>query len=103
VRVAKEGIVTFPNFANWRNRLTLGIGGGMPKSKALPYEWYDTPNIHLTTMKDFVELCRQEEIAILEMVCMPEHWLDKLLLSIGLRNLGAAHVLVKVARESAGA
>ena len=53
LRVAKEGIVTFPNFAYWQNRVYLGIKGIMPMSETLPHEWYNTPNIHLCTFKDF--------------------------------------------------
>ena len=53
VRVGKEVIVTFPNFAHWQNRIHLGIKGMMPMSEALPFAWYNTPNIHLCTFKDF--------------------------------------------------
>src|SRR3972149_2126140 len=53
LRVGRRGIVTFPNFAYWQVRLQLALGGRMPKTGDLPYEWYDTPNIHLTTIRDF--------------------------------------------------
>ncbi len=66
LRVGHQGIVTFPNFGNWKNRLQLGIGGRMPISKTLPAQWYDTMNIHLCTVKDFEDLCHQHEIRILE-------------------------------------
>lgn len=66
LRVGREGIVTFPNFGNWRVRLQLALGGRMPVSKALPAEWYNTPNIHLCTLKDFESLCTQRNIRILE-------------------------------------
>ncbi|HEX7402427.1 MAG TPA: methionine biosynthesis protein MetW [Usitatibacter sp.] len=56
LRVGREGIVTFPNFGYWRHRLDI-LRGRMPESKALPYKWYDTPNIHLCTVKDFEDLC----------------------------------------------
>lgn len=59
MRVAKQGIVTFPNFAHWRNRWQIAINGKMPVSKELPYKWYNTPNIHLCTLKDFHALCGQ--------------------------------------------
>lgn len=59
LRVGKQGIVTFPNFAHWRNRWQIAIGGNMPVSDELPYKWYDTPNIHLCTLKDFHALCEQ--------------------------------------------
>jgi methionine biosynthesis protein MetW len=68
LRVGREGIVTFPNFGYWVNRLQLGFGGKMPVSKSLPAQWYDTQNIHLCTVKDFENLCRAHDIAILERV-----------------------------------
>jgi len=104
LRVAREGIVTFPNFGNWRNRLSLGFRGRMPKSHTLPYEWYETPNIHLTTLKDFVHLCRQEGIDIVDMVCIPgKHLLDRFFMSLKSCNLGAERVLVRIARLAPGA
>jgi len=59
MRVGKQGIVTFPNFAYWRNRMQISLGGLMPVSKELPYKWYNTPNIHLCTIKDFHALCEE--------------------------------------------
>jgi len=59
MRVGKQGIVTFPNFAHWRNRWQIAVGGHMPVSDELPYKWYDTPNIHLCTLNDFHILCDQ--------------------------------------------
>ena len=59
LRVGKQGIVTFPNFAYWRNRLQIAVNGKMPVSEELPYKWYDTPNIHLCTIHDFSKLCEQ--------------------------------------------
>jgi len=56
MRVGREGIVTFPNFGYWRHRLDV-LQGYMPVSKSLPHSWYDTPNIHLCTVKDFEDLC----------------------------------------------
>lgn len=59
LRVGRQGIVTFPNFAHWRNRWQIAVGGSMPESDELPYKWYDTPNIHLCTLNDFHQLCDQ--------------------------------------------
>jgi methionine biosynthesis protein MetW len=64
-RVAKEIIVTFPNFGYWRNRLQI-IKGGMPLSKELPYNWYNTPNIHLCTINDFDNFCTMHKISVAE-------------------------------------
>ncbi len=65
LRLGKQGIVTFPNFGYWRCRHYLLWKGKMPMSKSLPHRWYNTPNIHLCTFKDFEELCRQKHIKIL--------------------------------------
>ena len=64
-RVAKEIIVTFPNFGYWRNRLQI-IKGRMPLSKELPYNWYNTPNIHLCTINDFDNFCTMHKISVAE-------------------------------------
>ncbi|KAF0209308.1 MAG: methionine biosynthesis protein [Actinobacteria bacterium] len=53
LRVGKRGIVSFPNFGHWKARAYLTFRGRMPMSRSIPYSWYDTPNIHLTTLKDF--------------------------------------------------
>ena len=65
-RVGNEAIVTFPNMAHWRCRLQMALGGHMPKSKTLPYEWYNTPNIHLCSLDDFENLCAKKNIEIIE-------------------------------------
>jgi len=66
LRVGREGIVTFPNFGHWRVRFSISLSGVMPKSRALPNEWYDTENIHLCTVKDFERLCLRKGIEILQ-------------------------------------
>lgn len=65
LRVAKQAIITFPNFAHWKTRSYLGFKGKMPVSDALPYMWYDTPNIHLCTFRDFEALCAANGIQII--------------------------------------
>jgi len=65
MRVSKEGIVSFPNFGYWKNRLQV-LSGYMPVSEVLPYQWFDTPNIHLCTLGDFERFCRQHGANILE-------------------------------------
>ena len=64
-RVGRQGIVSFPNFAHWPNRLRV-LGGRMPVTKALPYEWYDTPNIRVGTFADFEVLARKDGLRILD-------------------------------------
>ena len=65
LRVGREAIVTFPNFGYWHHRLQL-IGGRMPVSENLPYQWYDTPNVHLCTINDFENFCAKHNIRICE-------------------------------------
>lgn len=65
LRIGDEAIVTFPNFGYWRTRFYLLLKGRMPMSETLPYNWYDTPNIHLCTFRDFEVLCREKNIQIL--------------------------------------
>lgn len=65
LRVGRECIVTFPNFGYWRSRVYLGYKGRMPVSKFLPYTWYDTPNIHFCTVRDFEDLCKSKGIKVL--------------------------------------
>jgi len=66
LRVGKQAIVTFPNMAFWKGRLQLSMDGIMPVTKSLPNELYNTPNIHLCTVKDFEKLCRQRKIDVLQ-------------------------------------
>ncbi len=65
LRVGKECIVTFPNFGHWKARLHLALQGRMPVSDLLPYEWYNTPNIHFCTFNDFEVLCRERHIKVI--------------------------------------
>lgn len=65
LRVGREGIVTFPNFGYWKNRLQFARGR-MPVSDSLPYEWFDTPNVHLCTIADFERFCEERSIRIVE-------------------------------------
>jgi methionine biosynthesis protein MetW len=59
LRVGRRVAVTYPNFAHWRIRVTLGLGGRLPVNPALPYQWYNTPNIRLVTVRDFRDLCAE--------------------------------------------
>lgn len=65
LRVGREGIVSFPNFGFWKNRLQV-LQGNMPISDDMPYQWYDTPNVHLCTFSDFENLCNTHSVRILE-------------------------------------
>jgi methionine biosynthesis protein MetW len=65
LRVGREGIVTFPNFGFWRNRIQVALGY-MPVSDNLPYQWFDTPNVHLCTIADFERFCAERNIRIVK-------------------------------------
>ncbi len=86
VRIGKKAIVTFPNFGHWTTRVYLGLKGMMPMSKTLPFRWYNTPNIHNCTFKDFEILCREQGIKILQRTVVntdhEEDWKIRLLPNI---------------------
>ena len=63
LRVGRVGIVSFPNFGYWKNRLNV-LMGNMPVSSELPYQWYDTPNVHLCTLNDFESFCRKYCVSV---------------------------------------
>ncbi len=70
LRVGREGIVTFPNFGYWGHRMQVCVGGHMPVSRTLPYQWYNTPNVHLFTIRDFESFCAEHGVRILERAVM---------------------------------
>lgn len=98
LRVARECMVVFPNFAHWRNRLRLLFHGRMPVSHRLPYEWYDTPNIHLMSMADFEGLCAKKGVRILARVPIGEGPADRTLIALGRLNLGSTLCLMHLAK-----
>lgn len=100
LRIAREGIVSFPNFGCWTNRLHLAFIGRMPMSRTLPFEWYDTPNIHLATWRDFAQLCKHDGIGIASVIPIAETFVGRLLVRMGLWNLGAERVLVKISHTT---
>jgi methionine biosynthesis protein MetW len=81
LRVGREAIVSFPNFGRWDARLQVARGR-MPVSQALPYQWYNTPNIHLCTIRDFEAFCAEHRIGVLERIVLhrgkPVRWLANL-------------------------
>ena len=85
LRVGREGIVSFPNFGHWNARLQVLLGR-MPVSESLPYEWYETPNVHHCTITDFEDLCRRLDIRIRERLVLhqgkPVTWMPNLLGSV---------------------
>jgi methionine biosynthesis protein MetW len=73
LRIGKKVLVSFPNFGYWVVRSQLFFGGRMPKSRDLPYEWYDTPNIHLVTISDFEKFCSKHNFKVERTIFYDEH------------------------------
>jgi methionine biosynthesis protein MetW len=80
LRIGQECIVTFPNFGHWRCRVQLAFGK-MPVAKHLPHRWYDTPNIHLCTFRDFEDLCSQLNLRIISRRVVNHQHAEKSLMS----------------------
>lgn len=70
VRVGKQAIVSIPNFGYWRSRMYLAVHGRMPVTSTLQYEWYNTPNIHFCTLKDFHVLCDELSVIVNSRICV---------------------------------
>jgi methionine biosynthesis protein MetW len=91
LRVGREGIVTFPNFGYWKNRLHV-VRGRMPVSDNLPHQWFDTPNVHLCTIADFERFCRERDIHIVERKVLtngrPVAYLPNLLGALAIYHFG---------------
>lgn len=98
LRVSKKAVVSFPNFAYWRVRFYLFFTGHMPKSKILPFEWYDTPNIHLLTVNDFYKFCKKRDIKILKSVFMTRGNEKKHVIMRKLSNFFAEEVIFVISR-----
>ena len=70
LRIGDQVLVSIPNFAFWRNRIQLLFRGRMPVTKYLPYEWYDTPNIHFCSLSDFIALCEELDVTVVDAVIL---------------------------------
>ena len=70
LRIGKQTIVSIPNFGHWKVRIHLLFKGTMPITKNLPNEWYNTPNLHMCTIKDFVNFCNKKKIKIDKSMCL---------------------------------
>lgn len=97
LRIGKECIVAFPNFGHWRARLQLLINGRMPVSDILPYEWYNTPNIHFCTFRDFEFLCQALNIKVLNRAVVATRSMGTVLQHIH-PNLFAETAIYRVSR-----
>ena len=68
LRIGKASIVSIPNFGYWKVRTSLLFFGRMPETNSLPYKWFNTPNLHMCTIKDFYELCKNKNISMKKIV-----------------------------------
>ena len=88
LRVGKQAIVTIPNFGYWKIRLHLLLKGTMPVTKTLPNEWYNTPNLHMCTIKDFVEFCKKNEFKLNKSLALNENKFSNIKVSnLNIKNL----------------
>jgi len=78
LRIGKQTIVTIPNFGYWKVRLHLLFKGTMPITKNLPNEWYNTPNLHMCTIKDFVNFCKKKNIKIDNSMCVTDEKISEI-------------------------
>jgi methionine biosynthesis protein MetW len=91
-RVGRLGVVAFPNFAHWPNRLSV-LRGRMPVTRRLPYQWYDTPNIRVGTFADFIRLAQNNQLRVVDAFGLQEGQVVRTL-----PNLRASTAVFKVAR-----
>jgi len=101
LRVGKHGIVSFPNFAYWRVRLDLAVRGRMPVTQYLPYRWYDSPNIHLFTIQDFLDWVEAAGVHIVKSYVFIEGQVREL--KEAADNLYAEEALMVIERNGEGA
>ncbi|MCX8029525.1 MAG: methionine biosynthesis protein MetW [Brevinematales bacterium] len=95
LRISRNAIISFPNFGNIKVRTYLLFRGQMPVTSELPYSWFDTPNIHLFTLKDFVNLCRIKGVKIEKIIPITKFGCKSMIINL-LPNLLAEEVIVVV-------
>ena len=89
LRVGKKAIVTIPNFGHWKVRIKLLINGTMPLTKNLPYEWHNTPNLHMCTIKDFFVFCEKRNIKIFRSLALSQDKISE----IDIKNLNYKNLI----------
>lgn len=101
LRIGRHAIVSFPNFGHWRVRAHLLFRGTMPVTDTLVYQWYDTPNIHFCTIRDFLDLCRELDVRVEKSIALDR---DGRVLPLpraaGITNLFAEQALFVLSREA---
>ena len=87
LRVGKKAIVTIPNFGHWKVRINLLFKGTMPVTKSLPHEWYNTPNLHMCTIKDFFDFCDKKKIKFIKSLALNQESVKNISkINLGTRN-----------------
>ena len=97
IRIGNRAIISIPNFGFWRIRKGFLFNGQMPKNKILPYEWYNTPNIHLCSYNDFLKYCVSKNIFINQIISLNES--GKITQNSFFRNLLSYQVIFCISRE----
>jgi len=92
LRVGKKAIVTIPNFGHWKVRLNLLFKGTMPVTESLPHEWYNTPNLHMCSIKDFFNFCDNKNIKFIKSLALNQEKLQ----SISKSNLGSRNLFSQI-------
>jgi len=99
LRVGRKAVVSFPNFGNWRVRSNLFFAGTMPVTSHLDYSWYETPNIHFCTIRDFVYLCQELDIKIEKSLAISQRGNQLPFNSLWMSNLWAQQGLYLISRK----
>ena len=99
VRIGRRAIVSFPNFGHWSVRRALLFGGRMPVTGSLPVQWYETPNIHLCTIRDFLMLCRETGVTVERFMALDDRGCPKKIASPRLANLFGQHGMFLLRRD----
>ena len=97
IRIGKRAIISFPNFGFWKVRKDFLFNGLMPKNKILPFEWFDTPNIHLCSCNDFINFCKNKKININNFILLNENGFE--MKSNFLKNLLAYQVVFCISKK----
>ncbi len=99
IRVGRCAVISFPNFGHWAVRVQLFLRGRMPRTRVLPYSWYETPNIHLLTIKDFYSFCREQGVRVTDSIFLNSNFRR---MPRFLANLLASMAIFVVEREKRG-
>ena len=101
LRIGRRAIVSFPNFGHWRVRVSLMFEGRMPVTNALPHHWFDSPNIHSCTIKDFIHLCAELGIEIERSIALNHRGARRRIrFNVALANLAGEQAVFLLAKEA---